>query len=436
MTGTTKQIHVVVVGAGFGGLQVVKKLANRKGIQVTVVDKTNHHLFQPLLYQVATAVLSPSDIAIPARSLTTKMPNVSVMMTEATNVDKEKKLLYCHDKVLPYDYLVLAMGARTSYFGHDQWAEFAPGLKSLADALRIRRNILLSFEQAELAEKAPDVASLLRCVIIGGGPTGVELAGSIAELAHTIIRKDFRRIDPATTEVVLIEAGPRLLPSFSPVLAKITKLQLEKRGVTVMLNAPVLNIDERGVHLQDRVIKAQSMIWAAGVETNPFASKLNVALDQAKRVIVNRFCALEEHPEIFVIGDMANFSEGLAHPLPGVSPVAMQQGRFVARTIVNDLKGAARRPFAYLDKGQMATIGRKDAIAEVGPLKLSGVMGWLAWLFVHLFYQVGFKNKVSILLAWVWSYLRFRAGARLIEDVGAQGHAASRAKLVLPVERV
>ena len=408
--------HVVIVGAGFAGLQAAKKLGNKKGIKVTVVDKNNHHLFQPLLYQVASSVLSPADIAIPTRSITTDLQNISIIMSELTEINKEHKKLHLEHTTIQYDYLILAMGARTSYFGNDHWKKFAPGMKNLSDALKVRKNILVSFERAELETNPAKVAELLSYVVIGGGPTGVELSGAIAELSHQIIRNDFRFIDSSLSKITLIEGGPRLLPSFSEKSSEVARKELIKRGVEVRLNTRVTNIDEEGVHTGSEIIKSNNIIWAAGVAANPFTAKLGVELDKSGRVIVNKYCALPSNPEIFCIGDMANFSEGLERPLPGVSPVAMQQGRYVADVILNELKGKERKAFQYFDKGSMATIGRMDAVAEMGNFRMSGIMGWLGWLFVHLFYQVGFKNKVSILITWIWSYISFQAGARLIQN--------------------
>jgi NADH:ubiquinone reductase (H+-translocating) len=410
--------HIIVVGAGFGGLQVVNKLANVKGVKVTLVDRTNHHLFQPLLYQVASSVLSPADIAIPARAITTNMKNVQVVMGEVIDINKEHKKINLEHTTINYDYLVLSMGAKTSYFGNDHWKKFAPGLKNLSDALKIRRKILLSFEQAELENNPEKIAELLCFVVIGGGPTGVEMAGAIAELAHNIIRKDFRFIDPAMSEIFLVEAGSRLLPSFSEKSSEITKVQLEKRGVKVLLNTRVENIDEVGVHISGKLIKSHNIIWGAGVAANSFTEKLGMVLDKSNRVIVNQFCSIDANPEIFVIGDMASFAEGNSNKtLPGVSPVAMQQGRYVAELIKSEIKGKKHaKGFQYFDKGSMATIGRTDAVAELGGFKMSGLIGWLGWLLIHLLYQVGFKNKLSILITWIWSYLSFSAGARLIQE--------------------
>lgn len=408
--------HVVIVGAGFAGLQAAKKLGNRKNIKVTVIDKNNHHLFQPLLYQVASSVLSPADIAIPTRSITTGLKNVSIIMAEVKDIHKEHKKIHLEHHTINYDYLILAMGAKTSYFGNDHWKKFAPGMKNLNDALKVRKKILLSFEQAELEQNPDKVSELLNYIIIGGGPTGVELAGAIAELSHQIIKKDFRYADVSKSEITLIEAGPRILPTFSEKLSLEAKSALEKRGVKVLLNTRVANIDEEGVHTPVGVLRSHNIVWAAGVAANSFTEKLKVELDRSGRVIVDEFCSIKDFPEIFVIGDMANFSKGLERPLPGVSPVAMQQGRYIADLIVGEMKtGKREKPFQYYDKGSMATIGRMDAVAQAGNFHFSGLIGWLMWLLVHLFYQVGFKNKVSILLTWIWSYISFKAGARLIQ---------------------
>jgi NADH dehydrogenase len=406
--------NVVVVGAGFGGFEAVKLLAKCKDLNIIWIDKSNHHLFQPLLYQVATAVLSPADIAIPARTLTSNLPNVTVIMGEVTDIDKVNKRISYDQTALSYDYLILAMGARTGYFGNNHWKKYTVGLKSILDALQIRNRILLAFEKAETHPNQAD--QLLNFIIIGGGPTGVEMAGSIGELARQIVNKDFRYIRPELTKITLIEAGPRLLPAFTPELSEYTKLQLEKRGVNVMTHTKVTNIDEKGVHLQNAILESSLIIWAAGVEANPFGEKLGVPLDRGKRVVVNPFCSLDAHPEIFVIGDMASFLDAQGKPLPGVSPVAMQQGRHVARIIRDEIKGKPRQIFTYFDKGSMATIGRATGIAQMGKFKLKGLLGWLAWLFIHLFYLVGFKNRISTFITWVWSYLTLGASARVIHE--------------------
>ncbi|ABJ77434.1 NAD(P)/FAD-dependent oxidoreductase [Leptospira borgpetersenii] len=412
----TRKRKIVVVGAGFGGLQVIKKLSQNNNLDITVIDKKNHHLFQPLLYQVATAVLSPADIAIPIRSLVGERLNVTVVLGEATKVDLATKTVYYQNTSTNYDYLILSAGAKSSYFGNDHWEKYTIGLKNLKDALRIRHKLLISFEKAELSGDPEVVKALLNYVIIGGGPTGVELAGSIAELSHQIIRDEFHTIDPALSKITLIEAAPRLLTTFDPSLGEFTKKRLESRGVEVLTGTRVIDINERGVQLEEKMITTQTVIWAAGVQANTIASTLGVTLDRGGRVIVDEFCNIEGHPEVFVIGDIANYSKGLERPLPGVSPVAMQQGRYVAALIQGDLKNKKRKSFRYVDKGSMATIGRTDAVAQMGVLRMRGLFGWFAWLFVHLFYQVGFKNKVTILITWVWSYIAFRAEARVIQD--------------------
>lgn len=416
--------HVIIVGAGFGGFQAVKKLSRDKNLSITLIDKTNHHLFQPLLYQIATAVLSPADIAVPTRSLTERMKNVTVLMDEVTRIEMDENCVYLGEKKLHYDYLILSMGAQTGYFGHDDWKRFTSGLKNLGDALQIRKRLLYSFEEAE---NHPEKASkLLKFIIIGGGPTGVELAGSIAELAHNIIRKDFRKIDTAKSEIVLIEGGSDLVPTFDRTLSVYTKRQLEKRGVNVMLNTRVENIEQNKVYVKTmdghKMLEANIIIWAAGVEPVPITKEIDVQLDRGRRVLVDEYCRVTDHPNVFVIGDMADQKGANGKPLPGLGPVAMQQGRYVARFIRDELKGKKdHKPFEYIDKGTMATIGRNVAIAEYRSVKMTGFIGWLAWLFVHLYYLVGFKNKEVILFTWVWSYFTFGAGARLITDPIVEG---------------
>ncbi|MDZ4712176.1 MAG: NAD(P)/FAD-dependent oxidoreductase [bacterium] len=413
-----EKVNVVIIGAGFGGFQAVKKLARQKNFKITLIDKTNHHLFQPLLYQVATAVLSPADIAIPSRSLTEKYENVTVIMDEVTRIDKENKSVYFDGRSLKYDFLILAMGAQTGYFGHDEWKKYTSGLKNLPDALEIRKRLLLSFEEAE--NHPEDARKLLKYIIIGGGPTGVEVAGSIAELSRVIIKKDFRNIDTSKAEIILIEGGSDLVPSFDRKLSVYTKRQLEKRGVNVMLNARVSNVEDKKIYVNthegQKIIEGNIIIWAAGVEPVNLTQTLGTSLDRSKRVIVNQYCQIEGYDNVFVIGDMSDYRQANGKPLPGVGSVAMQQGRYVAKFIINKFKGKQTPPFRFLDKGNMATIGRKNAIAEYRSLKMTGLIGWFAWLFVHLYYMVGFKNKISILITWIWSYLTFGAGARVIQD--------------------
>lgn len=413
-----KKKNVVVVGAGFGGLQAVKKLAKDKSLQITLIDRSNHHLFQPLLYQVATAVLSPADIAIPIRSMMHRKKNVTVLMDEVTGIDKENKMILLEDKKIPYDFLVLAAGAKTGYFGKDDWKKYTLGLKNLLDALRIRNKILLSFEEAE---NHPERSSeLLKYIIIGGGPTGVELAGSIAELAHSIINDDFRNIDTKKADIILIEAGSDLLPSFDRTLSVYAKERLEKRNVKVYLNSRVLNINGNEIFIKtpegEKIISADIIIWAAGVEAVKLTNTFGLPVDRQKRLLVNEYCSFDNYPEIFAIGDLSDFKDENGKTLPGVSAVAMQEGRYVASVINDRVKNKKVKPFKYINKGSMATIGRKDAVADVFGIKLTGFLGWIMWLLLHLFYQVGFKNKVSILITWMWSYLTFGASARLIQE--------------------
>jgi NADH dehydrogenase len=407
-----------VVGDGFGGLQAVQELAKDKNLSITLIDRSNHHLFQPLLYQVATALLTTSEIAIPTRAVLKNRRNVDVIMAEVTDVDKENKVIfYDSNKSIRYDYLVLAMGAQTSYFGNDAWRNHTIGLKSIRDALEIRKQILLAFEEAE---KQPDQAeNLLTFLIVGGGPTGVELAGAISELTHQIIREEYRYIDTSHTRIILIDAGPKLLAAFAPDHSEYARKQLEKRGVRVMLNSMVSNIDSKGVQLKDgSLLEAHLIIWAAGVEGNSFSQRLGVPLTKAKTVLVNQYCALDQYPEIFVIGDMAAFMGPEGKPLPGVSPVAMQQGRYVGKLIREELKGIPRsKPFTYFDKGSMAIIGRSDAVAQTRMLKLRGFMGWLAWLFIHILYLASWRNRFFTFMSWVWSYITFGAAARLIPNL-------------------
>ena len=405
--------HVVIVGAGFGGLAAARALAPAP-VRMTIVDRSNHHLFQPLLYQVAMAALSPAEIAVPIRAVFRDERNVTVLMAEVTAFDLEHgRLTLADGATLAWDYLIVAAGAETNYYGHPEWALHAPGLKSIEDALEIRRRVLVALERAESDDDEARRRQLLTFVVIGGGPTGLELAGAIAELARPIAASDFRRIDPSWIEVVLIEAGERLLASFDPALSEKAARSLAQLGVRVRTGARVTNIDARGVWLGDELIASSSILWTAGVRANELSARLGVPLDRAGRVVVGADCALPGHPHVFAIGDIADF-ETPAGPLPGVSPVAMQQGRHVARLIARELGGDAREPFRYVDKGSMATIGRTRAVAQIGRLRLSGIVAWFAWLFVHLWYLMDRRNRISVFLDWCWSYLTFRHGARLI----------------------
>ncbi|HVJ16463.1 MAG TPA: NAD(P)/FAD-dependent oxidoreductase [Polyangiaceae bacterium] len=407
--------HVVVVGGGFGGLSVTKALRHAD-VHVTLIDRSNHHLFQPLLYQVAMAGLAPAEIAVPIRRELRNQDNSKVLLAEVAAVDLAARRLTLHDhSQLAYDYLVLAPGAVNSYFGHDDWANFAPGLKDLDDAVEIRRRVLLAFEAAEREADPVAQRRLLTFVVIGGGPTGVELAGAIAELAGFVLSRDFRVARPEATRVVLVEAGERILASLSPESSAAATRSLQEMGVEVRSGHAVTAIDELGVTLGGERIEASTVLWAAGVRGVPLLAKLGIPVDRAGRAKVEQDCSLPGHPEVFCIGDAASFiPQGETASLPGVSPVAMQQGRFVARAIRDRCNGKPVGKFVYRDKGSMATIGRSRAVAEVGRLKLSGFVAWMAWLLVHIYYLINFRNRLFVLFDWTWSYLAYERGSRLI----------------------
>ena len=375
---TQTQPHVVIIGAGFGGLTCAQALKHAP-VSITLIDRTNHHLFQPLLYQVAIAGLSPADIASPIRSILRKQANVTVLLDEATGVAYDRQVVRLSDGELAYDYLVLATGGRTSYFGHDEWEPFAPGLKSLDDAIEIRRRVLLAFEAAEKEKDEVRCRELMTFVVVGGGPTGVELAGSIAELARRVLARDFRAIHPEFAKILLLEGGPRILPSFTEDLSASAERQLTRLGVQVRKNAKVTKIDETGVYLDERKINAATVIWGAGVGATTFTQELQAPLDRGGRVMIQPDLTVSEHRNVFAIGDMTHLEQD-GQPLPGVSPVAMQMGHVVARNIQNALAGKPFETFRYVDKGSMATIGRNAAIAQVGKVRLSGWLAWMAWL--------------------------------------------------------
>ncbi len=409
--------HIVVLGAGFGGLEFCERF-DYPGARITLVDRTNHHLFQPLLYQVATAGLSATDIAQPVRSILRDQPNVTVLLDAVVDFELAEKKVILVDNVMTYDYLVLALGGCTSYFGHPEWEKFAPGLKSLEDALRIRSQILLAFERAE-TEPTPDMHDrLMTIVVVGGGPTGVELAGAFAELARHVLKADFRRIDASQARVILIEANPRILANLTPELSASGQWQLEALGVEVRTNTKVKSISEGRVDLDNgETIWTGNIIWAAGVSASPLTKRLGVKLDRAGRVIVNPDLSVPGFPEVFAIGDMAQVLEADGSPVPGVSPAAMQMAKYVAHIIEEELAfsgSVTRAPFKYWDKGTMATIGRSAAVAKVGRFEFSGLMAWLAWLVVHLVFLIGFRNKVAVLFQWFYSYVTYRRGARII----------------------
>ena len=420
--------QVVVLGAGFGGLTFCKHF-RRSGVLVTVVDRANHHLFQPLLYQVATCGLSAPEIAQPIRSILSNRPDITVLLDQAVDFDLPRKKVFLEKNTLDYDYLVLATGGLTGYFGHPEWEPFAPGLKTLDDALRIRSRVLLAFEEAENEADPAKRDRLLTIIIVGGGPTGLELAGAFAELARTVLKRDFRRIDPTQAKIILLEAAPRVLSNFPPALSESAKRQLESLGVQVRTSTPVKNIHAGVVELANgEILRAGNLLWAAGVSASPLTKKLGAELDKAGRVKVNPDLSVPGHPEIFVIGDAALVVGKDGKPVPGVSPAAMQMGRYAARVIEAELSAGANRPvrppFKYWDKGTMATIGRSAAVAWIGRLKISGYPAWLAWLFVHLIFLIGFRNRLAVLLQWTYSYFAYKRGARIITHTPTEADAA------------
>ena len=416
--------HVVVIGGGFGGLSATRGLASAR-VRQTLVDRTNHHLFQPLLYQVAMAGLSPAEIAYPIRSILRRQKNATVLLAEVTGADLASRRVQLGDDALAYDYLVVASGARTGYVGHDDWAAAAPGLKCLRDAVTIREKVLLAFERAERETDPRRRRSLLTFVVIGGGPTGVELAGAIAELARFALSRDFRVIRPDAARVILIEAGPRILSTFPERLSDRAVRQLEGLGVTVWREARVTKIDTAGVELGDERIEADTVIWAAGVEATRLTRSLGAPLDRAGRVLVEPDLSIPGHPEAFVVGDAAAFLHQGGKPLPGVAPTAAQQGRFVAKAIRATLAGRPGGKFHYVDKGNLATIGRSRAVADFGRLRLSGLLAWMAWLAIHIFFLIGFRNRFVVLFQWFWSYVSYQRGTRLIVARGFRPEAAS-----------
>ena len=405
--------RVVIIGAGFGGLEAAKKLSGQ-AVQVTVVDRTNYHLFQPLLYQVATAALSPADIAAPVRAILSKCENMEVILAEVQSIDVNARKVKMVDGELDYDYLILATGARHSYFGHPEWEKLAPGLKSLEDAVEIRRRILMAFEYAEKISDEAARKAAMTFVIIGGGPTGVEMAGAITEIARYTLAKDFRHIDPSQARVILVESEPRVLAAFPEDLQISAMRQLVDLGVEVRVGIHATNLSEQGLQVGDEFIPCRVKIWAAGNNASFVGHSLGAPVDRVGRVIVNKDLTIPDHPEVQVIGDLANFSYQTGQPLPGVSPVAMQQGRHAARNILAMIDGRKPQRFWYFDKGSMATIGRNKAVADLKLLHLSGIPAWLAWLFVHIIFLVGFRNRLAVLFQWAWAYFSFNKGARLI----------------------
>ncbi len=406
--------RVVIIGGGFGGLEAAKALG-KVDVRVTLLDRNNHHLFQPLLYQVATAALSPADIAEPLRHILRKQENAEVILGEAERIDVHRKKVVLTDGELDYDFLIVAAGARHSYFGHEEWEQFAPGLKSLDDALEIRRRMLLAFEIAERTEDDEERRAAMTFVVVGAGPTGVEMAGAIAEIARVTLVKDFRHIDPAQARVVLLDFAPRVLQMLDPELSESARRQLFDIGVEVRPLTLVEKVCAEGVQIKGgEKIAARTIVWAAGNAASPLGESLGVPLDKQGRVIVREDLSIPGHREVFVIGDQAHFAPGGGTPLPGLSPVAMQQGRHAARNIRALLAGGWSDKFEYFDKGTMATIGRNRAVADAGFMRFSGLLAWLAWLFVHIIFLVGFRNKLLVFINWTIAYVTYGRGARLI----------------------
>lgn len=405
---------VVILGGGFGGLSAAKALGNSKN-EAWLIDKTNHHLFQPLLYQVASAALAPGDIAVPIREILSPFENVTVIMGEVTAIDKDKmEVVLKNGDRIGYEYLIVALGARHSYFGKDEWEAFAPGLKTLQDALKVRERILMSFEKAERCDSISEARKYLNFVIIGGGPTGVEMAGAISEIAYQTMLKNFRRIDTTKTKIHLIESSKTILPVYPEKLSLKAQKYLEHFGVNVITGKRVTEITKEGVSIESLFIPAENVLWAAGNQASPILQTLNVPLDKQGRVSVDKDLSIPEHPEIFVIGDAACAKDNEGNPLPALAPVAVQQGKYVAQMIRRRLPKAERPPFSYFDKGTMATIGKTKAIGMFGKIQFSGFIAWLGWCFIHILYLIGFRNRLVVLMQWLFSYFSAQRGSRLI----------------------
>lgn len=430
--------HIVVLGAGFAGLAFARRFPAGLA-RLTVVDRTNHHLFQPLLYQVAAAGLAVPDIAQPVRAILAGRRDTTVLMDDVLGVDPAARQVRLSNTALDYDYLVVALGGRATYFGHPEWEQHAPGLKSVGDALRIRREVLNAFEQAEKCDDAAERRRLMTIVVVGGGAAGVELAGAFAELERHVVPHDFRRLCPHCGQVILIEAGPRLLPSFSPALSAQARAQLEALGVVVRVDTRVEDIRAGVVEVGGETIAAANIIWAAGVAASPLSAVFDAPHDRASRILVRPDLSLPGHPDVFVIGDMAAVKDRHGRPVPGVSPAAAQMGRHVARLVAAELRAAARdacivRPaFAYRDKGSMATIGRSRAVARIADVELSGPVAWALWLFIHILFLIGFRNKVSVLVQWFYAYATYKPGARVIYGTGNHPGDAPQHRSPVPI---
>jgi NADH:ubiquinone reductase (H+-translocating) len=405
--------RVVIVGAGFGGLTAAQKIAHLP-VQLTVIDRRNHHLFQPLLYQVATAGLSPGEIASPIRWVLRANSNVEVLLEEVVDFNLEERKVVTKEQSLGYDFLVVASGATHAYFGHDAWRADAPGLKSIEDAIEIRRRVFLAFELAERDMVQSHADMPLQFVVVGGGPTGVELAGTLAEISRHALTQQFRNVRPEQTRILLFEGGPRVLPAYSENLSRKAEEQLRHLGVEVHTSSMVTQVEAGAVWIGDRKIITPVVLWAAGVAASSCGRRLGVPIDRAGRVLVQEDMTIPGHPEVFVIGDLASLNDQHGQMLPGLAPVAMQQGRFVAQTIARDLEHQPRRRFHYVDKGSLATIGRAAAVGQIGRFELSGYLAWLSWLFIHIFFLIGFRNRLVVMINWAWAYLTYERGARLI----------------------
>jgi NADH dehydrogenase len=406
--------HVVIIGGGFGGLYAARALRNLP-VQVTVLDRRNHHVFQPLLYQVAMAALSPGDIASPIRWILRKQRNVEVLLAEVRSVDVAgRRTILADGGEVPYDFLIVATGATHAYFGHDEWRQRAPGLKTLDDALQIRRRVLLAFERAEREPDAERRRALLTFVVIGAGPTGVELAGALAEISHHSLARDFRHFDPGSARIMLVEAGPSILSAFPPKLGDAARRDLAKLGVGVLTDSPVTDVSDGTVTVRGEKVEAQTVLWAAGVAASPLGATLGAPLDRAGRVLVEADLTIPGHKEVFVIGDLATFNGPDGRQLPGVAQVALQMGRHAARNIDRALKGQPYGAFTYRNLGNMATIGRASAVADFGTFTMKGYLAWLAWLFVHILNLIGFRNRLVVMVQWAWAYITFQRGIRLI----------------------
>ncbi|MCX8056295.1 MAG: NAD(P)/FAD-dependent oxidoreductase [Ignavibacteria bacterium] len=406
---------VIIIGGGFGGLSAAKKLRNKE-VNVILIDKTNHHLFQPLLYQVATAGLSPAYIAFPLRSIFRKSKNVQVILGEVKRIDRKSKKVYLNGENYSYDFLIVAVGARHHYFGNNEWEKIAPGLKTLQDAINIREKILYAFEKAERTLDPKEQQKYLNFVIVGGGPTGVEMAGAIAEIAKKTLIEDFKKINPSKAKIFLIEALDRILPTYPLDLSIKAKKDLEEMGVNVLLNTRVLDIRNEMVITDKQTIEASTVIWAAGNKANPLIEQLETEVDRMGRAIVTPYLTLKDDENVFVIGDAAAAFDKNGNTLPGVSPVAITQGRYVAKSILKKLKNKPIKPYRYFDKGSLATIGKAKAVADFGWIKFSGFFAWLIWVFVHIFFLIGFKNRFIVLIEWIFAYFTHQKSARLIVD--------------------